>query len=148
MMENLKLIRRLLENEAIKIIAPNPKRVFILVPKEKLKDAIRKLIKSKGYSHILTLTGVDIGDEIEIIYHMIHKGLTLSLRTRVSKENPVLPTIVDLVPGSVLYEREVHDLLGVEFKGNSDLSRLLLSDDWPPGVYPLRKENVEDSEEL
>lgn len=147
-MEKMKLIRRRLKNEAIKIIAPNPKRVFILVHKEKLKDAIRKLVKSKGYSHILTLTGVDIGAEIEIIYHMIYKGLTLSLKTRVSKENPFLPTIVDLVPGSVLYEREVHDLLGVEFEGNPDLSHLLLSDDWPPDVYPLRKETFEDSEEL
>lgn len=138
-MDKLRLIRRQLKNEAVEIRAPNPRRVFILVAKENLKSAIKRLVKSRGYSHLSTITGVDVGEEIEVIYHIIHKGLLVSLKTRVPKEDPALPTIVDLVPGSVLYEREVHDLLGVEFKGNPDLSPLLLPDDWPFGVYPLRK---------
>jgi len=45
-----------------------------------------------------------------------------------------------LVPGAILYEREVHDLLGVVFDGHPDLSRLILPEDWPEDVYPLRKE--------
>jgi NADH-quinone oxidoreductase subunit C len=48
--------------------------------------------------------------------------------------------VVSLLPGAVLYEREVHDLLGVVFDGHPSLERLILPDDWPEGVYPLRKD--------
>ena len=56
----------------------------------------------------------------------------------VPEGKPVAPTITDVIPGAVLYEREVHDLLGVEFEGHPDLSPLLLPDDWPREVHPLR----------
>jgi len=58
----------------------------------------------------------------------------------VAKDKPILPTITDLIPGATLYEREVHDLLGITFKGHPDLSPLILPEGWPPDVYPLRKE--------
>ncbi|MBS7618904.1 NADH-quinone oxidoreductase subunit C, partial [Candidatus Bathyarchaeota archaeon] len=68
-------------------------------------------------------------------------GLTVSVRTRVPKDKPVVDSIVDVMPGASFHEREVHDLLGVEFKGNPNLNRILLSEDWPEGVHPLRKES-------
>jgi NADH-quinone oxidoreductase subunit C len=46
-----------------------------------------------------------------------------------------------------IYEREVHDILGVQFTGHPDLARLLLPDEWPDGVYPLRKEFRSKSQE-
>jgi NADH-quinone oxidoreductase subunit C len=41
---------------------------------------------------------------------------------------------------TALFEREIHDMYGVNFWGHPDLSPLLLPDDWPPGVYPIRAE--------
>jgi len=63
----------------------------------------------------------------------------VSVNVRAPKEAPLLQSLVDLIPGAAIYEREVHDLFGVEFEGNPDLSPLLLPDGWPEGVYPLRK---------
>jgi len=37
----------------------------------------------------------------------------------------------------------MHELLGIYFIGHPDLSRLLLADEWPEGVYPLRKDYKE-----
>jgi Ni,Fe-hydrogenase III component G len=37
-------------------------------------------------------------------------------------------------------EREIHDILGIDFKNHPNLKRLILFDDWPEGVYPLRKD--------
>ncbi|MCK4434684.1 NADH-quinone oxidoreductase subunit C, partial [Candidatus Bathyarchaeota archaeon] len=59
----------------------------------------------------------------------------------VPKNNPNVPTVTDLIPGAILYEREVHDLLGVNFEGHPDLSPLLLPEEWPQNLYPLRKEH-------
>jgi len=91
------------------------------------------------YSHLSTITAVDVGSGIELLYHFACKDALVSLRTQVPKDNPVISTIVDVIPGAALYEREIHDLFGVHFEGNPDLSRLLLPDRWPENVYPLRK---------
>lgn len=53
-------------------------------------------------------------------------------------------TISDLFRASDWYELEAHDLLGVEFNGRP-LRRLVLPEDWPEGLYPLRKDvSVDD----
>jgi len=129
-----------LEGRALGITIQRNRRVFVTVAKEDFRKTMERLVKTKGFTHITTITGVDIGREIEVIYHLARKGLVLSLRTRVSKKEPVLPTVVDLIPGSAFYEREVHDLLGVTFNGNPDLSPLVLPEGWPDDVHPLRKE--------
>ena len=53
--------------------------------------------------------------------------------------DPKVPSITDIINGATLYEREVHDLVGVYPEGHPDPKRLLLSEDWPEGVYPLLK---------
>ncbi len=116
------------------------RRVSGRTGKKDLRATVRRLVELEGYSHLSTITAVDAGSEIVVIYHIVNKEALLSLRVRVSEEDPVLPTIVDLIPGAALYEREVHDLFGINFEGNSDLSPILLPDGWPEGVYPLRKE--------
>jgi NADH-quinone oxidoreductase subunit D len=45
-----------------------------------------------------------------------------------------------LLPGASFHEREVADLFGVTFEGHPNPGRLVLPDDWPSGLYPLRKD--------
>jgi Ni,Fe-hydrogenase III component G len=40
-------------------------------------------------------------------------------------------------------EREMNELLGIEFEGHPDMRRLLLAKEWPEGVYPLRTDYEE-----
>jgi len=120
---------------------PRPRRIFILINKKVFIKTIRYLTKKMGFTHVSTITGADVGKEIEVIYHLNRDGtIELSLKIRVVKDKPVLPTITDLIPGVTLYEREVHDILGVIFEGHPDLSPLILPDGWPSDVYPLKKE--------
>jgi len=134
------LVKRILRKDALEVSSPRKNRVFVRIVRERLRRAIRRLIRLEGFSHLSTITGVDVGTEIELIYHLFHKDALISLRLRVPKEDPTVRTIVDLIPGATLYEREVHDLLGVRFRGNPDLSPLLLPDTWPKDVHPLLKE--------
>jgi len=138
-MMKLKWRDKWLERKAIGITVQQSRRVFVTVSQDDFRKTMERLVKIRGFTQIATITGLDIGKEIEVIYHLKHKELVLSLRTRTSKKEPVIPTIVDLIPGSALYEREVHDLFGVTFIGNPDLSPLLLPEGWPDDVYPLRK---------
>ena len=130
---------RLLEKTR-EISTPRAGRMFMTINKTDFRKSMKKLVDSEGFQHLSTITGIDVGRKVELIYHLTRENLVLSLKVKTSKKNLVLPSIVDLIPGAVLYEREVHDLFGVTFKGNSDLSPLLLPDGWPDDVYPMRKE--------
>jgi len=114
------------------------KRIFVRIKPEKLKSVIEKLVSS-GFRHLITITGVDVGNEIELLYHLSMGGRIVSVRTLVPKDKPIIATITDIIPGAILYEREVHDLIGVIFEGCNNLSRLVLSEDWPDNIYPLRR---------
>ncbi|MGC8848926.1 MAG: NADH-quinone oxidoreductase subunit C, partial [Candidatus Bathyarchaeia archaeon] len=77
---------------------------------------------------------------IEILTHLFGRGVELTVATAVSREEPRIESITDILPGATFYEREVYDLLGVRFEGHPNLKRVLLPDEWPEGVYPLRKD--------
>lgn len=134
-------LRRLLRENLVRLTIPKERRIFVCIEKDAVKEAVEYLVNILEFKHLSTITGVDLDGEIDVIYHLAYEGsIMLSLRFTVAKDNPTTPTITDLIPGAVLYEREVHDLLGVKFEGHPDLSPLILPEEWPKGVYPLRKE--------
>jgi len=105
---------------------------------ESIHRAVRLLIECFNLRHLSTITGEDTGAEIVLLYHFWDRqGLTL--RTTLPREEPRIPTLTDLVPGALFYEREVSEMLGVEFADHPDPEALLLPDDWDQGP-PLRKE--------
>ena len=132
-------LRRQIRVKTKNVVTQRDRRFTVQITPEDLKPVTRRLMGIEGYSHLSTITAVDTEQGIETIYHHVCKDAIISLKTLVSKENPTLPTIVDVIPGAALYEREVHDLFGVKFEGNPDLSRLLLPDRWPEAIQPLRK---------
>jgi NADH-quinone oxidoreductase subunit C len=60
------------------------------------------------------------------------------LRVQVPGDEPVVPSLFAVYPGTENMEREAYDLFGIEFAGHPDLSRILLPDDWEG--HPLRKD--------
>lgn len=68
---------------------------------------------------------------------MTHR-LRLRMSTTVGREEPTVPSLTSLWPGAGFAEREVYDMFGISFDGHSDLTRILMPDDWEG--YPLRKD--------
>jgi formate hydrogenlyase subunit 5 len=128
-----------LADAILELKVPRPKKAYILLKPERHRDAVSLLLKKVEDSMLSTISGVDLGNEIELNYHMACEG-TVTLKNRISREKPVTKTITDILPGANLYEREVFDLLGVVFEGHPNLKRLLLPDVWPQGNYPLRRD--------
>jgi Ni,Fe-hydrogenase III large subunit/Ni,Fe-hydrogenase III component G len=67
-------------------------------------------------------------------------GTTLLLRSELDSDAPAYPALTPRVPAAHWDERELHDLLGIEPLGHPDPRRLVVRDDWPCGLYPLRKD--------
>ena len=58
--------------------------------------------------------------------------------TRVPYDDPTVPSLTGVFAGANFYEREAYDLIGIDFPGHPDLTRILLPDDWEG--HPLRKD--------
>lgn len=132
-------LKEIFKDSILETTIPREHRLWVKVPVSKFRDIIRYLKDNFGFTHITTITAIDAGEEIEIIYHLFSQGVTLNLKTAIPMATAEIETITDILPGATLYEREAQDLMGVKFKNHPDPRRLVLPDDWPEGVYPLRK---------
>ncbi len=71
-------------------------------------------------------------------------GLVVVLRTCAPEADPEFDSIAPLFPTASWSEREYMDLLGLKFKNTPNTKRLVLSDDWPADIYPLRRDVPHD----
>ena len=104
------------------------------------RDVLKAMIDADEKTGITAITGLDLGANIGVYYHVHTSNAFVTIKAEVPKENPKIQTIVDLHPGALFHELEVADLLGVIFEGNPTPGHFVLSENWPEGVYPLRKD--------
>lgn len=67
----------------------------------------------------------------------------ITVKTLIPGSDPTFPSVTPLVPACVWYEREAYDMFGLVAEGLPDKRRLVLSDDWPDGLHPLRKDAMD-----
>ena len=93
-----------------------------------------------GMVQLLCLACVDYKEYFQLVYilHSLNPERTLAIKTDVPYDEPRVPSVTSVWKAAAWYEREAHDLFGVEFDGNPDLSPLLLYEGFEG--YPGRKE--------
>ena len=67
----------------------------------------------------------------------------ITVKTLIPGSDPTFPSVTPFVPACVWYEREAYDMFGLVAEGLPDKRRLVLSDDWPDGLHPLRKDAMD-----
>ncbi|GAB4557581.1 MAG: hypothetical protein Kow0047_02020 [Anaerolineae bacterium] len=142
--EMLDKARELLQPWAQEVHAPEPNRLDVVVNASDLVSAVRAL-RDARWGYISAITGLDLGPEagqIEALYHICHGPAVVTLRVRVPRDAAKVPSVCEVFPSASFFERELSEMLGVEVEGTPDPSRLFLPDEWPEGVYPLRKDAV------
>ncbi len=90
---------------------------------------------------------VDWEPHIEVVYHLssLRLGHRLTLKIIVPRwrddaagQLPQVPSVAGVWSTADWHEREVYDLVGVEFTGHPDMRRILCPEDWEG--HPLRKD--------
>ncbi len=135
----LESIKERFKDNIIEVFDKSKDRVYIEIKPEFLIDIVKYIFKDLG-ARFNTATGIDARYYMEILYHFIIEDINLliSLRVKLNKQKLEITSIAPLFEGANWIEREIHEMLGVDFKGHPDLRRLLLSDDWPEEICPLR----------
>ncbi len=67
----------------------------------------------------------------------------MTVKTFIPATDPTFPSVTCKVPACVWYEREAYDMFGLVAQGLPDTRRLVVSDDWPEGLFPLRKDSMD-----
>ncbi|HSV85176.1 MAG TPA: NADH-quinone oxidoreductase subunit C [Levilinea sp.] len=144
----LQKAEQMLSEWAVLVTRPQENCLNIYLERQNFIAAVSALYRS-SWGYLTAITGLDQppGAEssaeqagaIEVLYHFCRKASVLTLRVSLPYSDPVIDTICKLVPSATLYERELVELFGVIITGTPDSRRLLLPDDWPEGVYPMRK---------
>jgi NADH:ubiquinone oxidoreductase subunit C len=142
--EFLKGLKEKFGSKILNIYKHSEKRAYADIDPRHIVDVTKYIFKDMGF-RFNTASAVDTFEGIEILYHfsLDSAGIVVSIRVLLKdKTDPHIDTITSVTRSTWWIEREIHELFGVEFDGNSDLRPLLLPDDWPKGVYPLRKDFI------
>ena len=106
-----------------------------------------------GYHMCVDLCGVDyllapdrplpdgvVGERFEVVVNLLSLGYRrrAQVRVQVPGDDPTVPSLFELHPGTEAMEREAYDMFGIVFVGHPDLTRILMPDDWEG--HPLRKD--------
>lgn len=109
------------------------------VDRTNLVAVCRFLRDQLGFDLLSSISGVDMLDHLETVYHVrsITRGQLLQIKVRLDHEKPEVDSVVSVWPTANWLERETYDLFGIKFTGHPDLRRMLLDDDFEG--YPLLK---------
>jgi len=154
----LQFAEELLGGLGLEMIRQDDSHVDVLLPPNRLHEVV-KVLHDARWGYLSAIVGVDqpasgagektetssAGEEesqIEALYVVCQGAAVLTLRVKVPYDHAELPTVCDVIPSATLYERELMEMFGVTLQGTPVKDRLLLPDEWPEGVFPLRKATV------
>ncbi|CZE46644.1 NADH-quinone oxidoreductase subunit C [Campylobacter geochelonis] len=134
-------------------------QVTVLVDRNDLPEAVRVLYYDIG-GYLSTMVANDersLNKHFALYYALSIEGSKMSeadeiaqdekcfitVKTLIPPADPTYPSVTPVVPACVWYEREAYDMLGLVAEGLPDKRRLVLSDDWPDELFPLRKDAMD-----
>jgi NADH-quinone oxidoreductase subunit C len=134
-------LRTALGSSVVDIIDANDE-LSVTVAREAIAEVLTELRDRFDYQQLMEIAGVDYPDRaerFEVVYHLLSVTRNHRLRVKLSTdENAAVPTVTHIWPVAGWLEREVFDMYGVLFAGNTDLRRILT--DYGFRGHPQRKD--------
>ncbi len=122
----------------------NPNKVRVEVAPDSVAPVCEALYRDYGARFIIT-AGIDSRPErgcfdVDHVFSLDPDKTFVIVRASVPPDAPSLDSITPRVPAAYWAERELYDVVGVKAEGHPDPRRLIMPDDWPDDVFPLRKD--------
>jgi len=120
-------------------------RASIDVSPGQVREALEYLTQSarEPWNRLMSVHGCDyLPDEprFGVHYELLstERLERLNVRTRVTVDDPHVPSVVDLFPTADFQEKEIYDMFGVIFEGHPGLRRILMPEDYEG--HPQRRD--------
>ena len=127
---------------ALKEVVRKQDETTLVLEAARTKEVLRFMKADRGFNYLVDISSAHWPDEgrIDVVYQV--RSLTTREQVRVRAalpvEDPTIETVCDIWRTANWLEREVYDLMGVQFLGHPDLRRIMMPEDFEG--YPLRKE--------
>ena len=102
---------------------------------------VSAFVFKKFNASLVTMHAADFkedGFRLYVIFSLDKDDLFVTITSRVD-DNGIYRSLTPAIYAADWYEREILDMFGLTPLGHPDLRPLVLYDDWPQGLYPLRK---------
>ncbi|MBD3169616.1 MAG: NADH-quinone oxidoreductase subunit C [candidate division Zixibacteria bacterium] len=123
---------------------------WVQVNNEVHHDLMETLYRKYNFEFLSDIVGVDYprrNERADVIYNLYSIKNNQRIFIKLQAGGEVKPrSVTDIWNGADWMEREVYDLLGVQFTNHPNLKRILMRDDFPG--HPLRKDFTLTSDEV
>ncbi|MFS1510885.1 NADH-quinone oxidoreductase subunit C [Chengkuizengella sp. SCS-71B] len=93
-------------------------------------------------NYLRNITGIDYETHFEVVYYLLSMSsdnqYDICIKVKADRKDPSIPSVTPVWNAANWNEREVYDLLGIQFPGHPNLTRIMMPDDWEG--HPLRKD--------
>ena len=132
----------------VSAVVPEKGDPWIAVPAAHLGEVCLALRDEPEFefNYLRCLSGVDRGDRMEVVYHLVslRRRHSVAIKVELDRDAASVDSVQDIWRSANWYEREAMDLLGIQFVGHPNLIRLMMPPDWVG--HPLRKDYQEQPE--
>jgi NADH-quinone oxidoreductase subunit C len=92
------------------------------------------------FDYLRNVTGVDYETHLEVVYHLLSLASkrVVAVKIRTDRDGASVPSATPVWRSAEWNEREIYDLLGIDFPGHPDMRRIMMPDEWVG--HPLRKD--------
>ena len=122
--------------------------LWIQVEKGRFLQTVEELFRL-DFPHFHVMSGDDVGDDVLLNYHFSlfrvaehGKRLGVSVCVLVPKSDLRMPSLFDRIPGIEYSEREMREMLGIDFEGLPNTEQLFLPENWDEEIKPWRRDET------
>ncbi|HHT9152411.1 MAG TPA: NADH-quinone oxidoreductase subunit C [Candidatus Hypogeohydataceae bacterium YC40] len=122
-----------------------PGEVYLTIRKESLPRIANFLHEVRYSTPLLSMFGTDERQldgtyKIYTVFQIPRIPIFIILQVHLNETELEFPSITPLMYSGSLFEREMRDMFGFIPVGNPDTRRMVLHENFPEGIYPLRKD--------
>ncbi len=107
---------------------------FISLEAEQLRPVLTHLRDLEGFTHLVLLTAVDWLEEgkFQLTYLLCnrHKQQDIGLRVMLDRDVASMESIHDLWAAAATYQRELHEMFGIDFPGSPRIDEEFILEGW------------------
>jgi NADH-quinone oxidoreductase subunit C len=122
------------------VVIRSKKRATITIDPNEVVRISHFLYKTLHFRFVIATT-LETDRGIEVLYHfsLDSSGLVLNLKVILDKTKAEIESLTCLFEAANWIEREMHEIMGINFRNHPNLEKLISEGNWAEGVYPYRK---------
>jgi NADH-quinone oxidoreductase subunit C len=126
--------------EILNVTEKNDKRITVDIPGKAIIKISQYLYCDLHFRFIIA-SALETRKGFEIYYHFSfdNTGLILNLHVILPEDKPEIESLTAVFEGASWIEREMHEILGINFLNHPNLEKLISQGNWAEGVYPYRR---------